>query len=114
MKNNNQSIIELFARILAGAVAWALLLTFGAVTFAQGSVEKSETSQQAREPESELDRARAIVTKPGENKPAKPETGRVWGVYSTTTTFEIGNRFVDTDGSFQRYLSDVNVRDGLR
>jgi hypothetical protein len=99
---------------LAEAGACALLLLFGAIAFAQSSVEKSETSQQAREPESELDRARAIVTKPGENKPAKPETGRVWGVYSTTTTFEIGHRFVDTDGSLGRYLSDVNVRDGFR
>src|SRR5262249_48952756 len=69
---------------------------------------------QAREPESELERARAIVAKPGENKPAKPESGRMWGVYSTTTTFEIGHRFVDTDGSRDRYLSDVNVRDGFR
>jgi hypothetical protein len=114
MKNRHQSIIERFSRTLAGAVAWALLLSFGAITFAQSSVEKGETSQQAREPESELERARAIVGKPGENKPAKPETGRMWGVYSTTTTFEIGHRFVDTDGSRDRYLSDVNVRDGFR
>jgi len=114
MKNRNQSIIERLARTLAGAVTWALLLSFGAIAFAQSSVEKGETSQQARASESELDRARAIVTKPGENKPEKPETGRVWGVYSTTTTFEIGHRFVDTDGSLARYLSDVNVRDGFR
>jgi hypothetical protein len=114
MKNKNHSIIEQGARILAGAVVWALALSIGAIAFAQSSVEKSETSQQAREPESELDRARGIVAKPGENKPDKPETGRVWGVYSTTTTFEIGHRFVDTDGSFGRYLSDVNVRDGFR
>src|SRR5262244_2110210 len=113
MKNRYQSIIEQFARTLAGVAAWTLLL-FGAIAFAQSSVEKVETSQQARAPESELDRARAIVTKPGENKPDKPETGRVWGVYSTTTTFEIGHRFVDTDGSRDRYLSDVNVRDGWR
>jgi hypothetical protein len=114
MKKRNHSIIKQFNRTLAGAVTWALLLSFDAFAFAQSSVEKSETSQQAREPESELDRARGIVTKPGENKPAKPETGRVWGVYSTTTTFEIGHRFVDTDGSLGRYLSDVNVRDGFR
>jgi len=113
MKNRYQSIIEQFARTLAGVVAWTLLL-FGAIAFAQSSVEKVETSQQARAPESELDRARAIVTKPGENKPDKPETGRVWGVYSTTTTFEIGHRFVDTDGSLGQYLSDVNVRNGFR
>jgi hypothetical protein len=114
MKKRNQSIIERLSQTLAGAVIWALLLSFGASAFAQSSVEKGETSQQAREPESELERARAIVAKPGENKPAKPETGRTWGVYSTTTTFEIGHRFVDTDGSLGRYLSDVNVRDGFR
>ena len=114
MKKRNQSIIERLSRTLAGAVTWALLIAFGSGAFAQSSVEKGETSQQAREPESELERARAIVAKPGENKPARPETGRMWGVYSTTTTFEIGHRFVDTDGSRDRYLSDVNVRDGFR
>ena len=114
MKTRYESIFASLSRNLAGAITWALLLSFGAITFAQSSVEKGETSQQAREPESELERARAIVTKPGENKPARPETGRTWGVYSTTTTFEIGHRFVDTDGSRDRYLSDVNVRDGFR
>ena len=114
MKNRHQSIIERLSLTLAGAVTWALLIAFGSVAFAQSSVEKGETSQQAREPESELERARAIVAKPGENKPARPETGRMWGVYSTTTTFEIGHRFVDTDGSRDRYLSDGNVRDGFR
>jgi hypothetical protein len=114
MKNRHESIFASLLRSIAGACAWALLLSFGAITFAQSSVEKGETSQQAREPESELERARAIVAKPGDNKPARPETGRMWGVYSTTTTFEIGHRFVDTDGSRDRYLSDVNVRDGFR
>jgi hypothetical protein len=114
MKTRNRSIIEQFIRTLAEAGVCVLLLSFGATAFAQGSVEKGETSQQARAPESELERARAIVTKPGENKPDKPETGRTWSVYSMTTTFEIGHRFVDTDGSLDRYLSDVNVRDGFR
>src|SRR5262245_60794747 len=114
MKNRHKSIFASLLRTIAGAGAWVLLLSFGAITLAQSNVEKCETSQQAREPESELERARAIVAKPGENKPAKPETGRMWGVYSTTTTFEIGHRFVDTDGSRDRYLSDVNVRDGFR
>src|SRR5262245_40812237 len=105
MKNRRQSIIERLSQTCAGAVIWALLLSFGAITFAQSSVEKGDTSQQAREPESELERARAIVTKPGENKTARPETGRIWGVYSTTTSFEIGNRFVDTEGSRERYCT---------
>src|SRR5262245_32696376 len=114
MKTSRQSIYIWLFRIRAAGLASALLCASGAVAFAQSSVEKSETGQQARAQESELDRARSIVTKPGENKPSKPETGRVWGVYSTTTTFEIGHRFVDTDGSRDRYLSDVNVRDGWR
>jgi hypothetical protein len=116
MKTKRASIYSGFSRLsrtCAGAAIWALLIACGAVAFAQ-SVEKAETSQQAREPESELDRAKAIVTKPGENKPSKPETGGTWGVYSTTSSLELGHRFVDTDGSNSRYLSDVNVRDGLR
>jgi hypothetical protein len=78
------------------------------------SVEKAETSKQSREQESELDRARAIVTKPKDNKATKPETGGTWGPYSTTSSLELGYRFVDTDGNDRRYLSDVNVRDGFR
>src|SRR5215813_4677660 len=114
MKTKRRSNYEWLFPTFAGVLACALLTMPGAVAVAQSSVEKSETGQQARAQESELDRARSIVTKPGENKPAKPETGRMWGVYSTTTTFEIGHRFVDTDGSRDRYLSDVNVRDGWR
>ncbi len=118
MKNRNHNrkltiVGWLFQTCLAVAM-WAAMLSFGAVSFAQSSVEKSETSQQARAPESELERAKAIVANPKDNKPSKPETGRTWGVYSTTSTLELGYRFVDTNGSRDRYLSDVNVRDGFR
>lgn len=92
----------------------ALLAMTARTVPAQSSVEKSETSQQSRAGESELERAKAIVTKPKDNKPVKPETGRVWGPYSTASSIEVGYRFVDTDGSLDRYLSDVNVRDGFR
>jgi hypothetical protein len=110
---NMQRPISLWlSRIWAG-VFTTLLIMVSTVTFAQ-SVEKAETSQQAREAESELERAKAIVTKPQDNKPVKPETGRTWGVYSTTSSLELGYRFVDTQGSTDRYLSDVNVRDGFR
>ncbi len=88
-------------------------LCFSGGAWAQ-SVEKAETSQQAREADSELERAKAIVNKPKENKPVKTETGRTWGVYSTTSSLEVGYRFVNARGSEARYLSDVNVRDGLR
>lgn len=101
------------SRILTGAVFAGAMLACGAIGLAQ-SVEKAETSQQAREAESELERAKAIVTKPKDNKATPPETGRVWGVYSTTSSLELGYRFVDTKGSLDRYLSDVNVRDGFR
>ncbi len=114
MNNRYESIFASLSRNLAEAIMWAMLIAFGSVAFAQSSVEKSETGQQARETESELERARSIGAKPGENKPARPETGRIWGVYSTTSSFEVGHRFVDTDGSRDRYLSDVNVRDGFR
>ena len=100
-------------RAFAGAAIWALLIPCTPVAFAQ-SVEKAETSQQARGADSELERAKAIVAKPGENKPSKPETGGTWGPYSTTTSLELGYRFVDADGDRDRYLSDVNVRDGFR
>jgi hypothetical protein len=101
------------SRVGAGAAIWALLIACGNASFAQ-SVEKAETSQQSRGADSELERAKAIVAKPGENKSGKPETGGTWGPYSTTTSLELGYRFVDTDGDRDRYLSDVNVRDGLR
>lgn len=113
LKHQRSLCTQVF-RACAGFLAWSSLASAGSVAFAQSSVEKSETTQQVNAPESELDRARSIVAKPGENKPARPETGRVWGVYSTTTSFEIGHRFVDVDGSRDRYLSDVNVRDGFR
>ncbi|MEP7341388.1 MAG: hypothetical protein ABI977_26900 [Acidobacteriota bacterium] len=112
MKNNHHQIILWLSRTCAGAMA-ALFLAFGSLVFAQ-SVEKAETSQQTRESESELERAKAIVKNPKDNKPAKPETGSTWGVYSTTSSLELGYRFVDTNGSTDRYLSDVNVRDGFR
>ncbi|MEP7274014.1 MAG: hypothetical protein ABI882_21120, partial [Acidobacteriota bacterium] len=91
----------------------AIVMCLSSLSYAQ-SVEKAETSQQSREPESELERAKAVVTKPKENKATKTETGGTWGPYSTTSSLELGYRFVDTDGSKDRYLSDVNVRDGFR
>jgi hypothetical protein len=110
--NTHRPISLCFSRTLAGIFAMLFTL-MSTVTFAQ-SVEKAETSQQAREPESELERAKALVNKPQDNKPIKPETGRTWGAFSTTSTLELGYRFVDTQGSVDRYLSDVNVRDGFR
>ena len=114
MKNRQQSIHLWLFRSFTGVAALASLISPASISLAQSSVEKAETSQQAREPESELERARALITKPTEPKPQTPETGRVWGGYSTTSSLELGYRFVDTDGSINRYLSEINVRDGLR
>jgi hypothetical protein len=112
MRVNHQSTLLSVFLSLAGA---ACLLAAGGVTAvcAQSSVEKSETSQQAKQPENELDLARAAVSKPSD-KPAPPETGRVVGNYTVTSSLEVGYRFEDTGGNRDRYLSDVNVRDGFR
>src|SRR5262249_59050895 len=104
MKTKCESIISgnggfsWLSRTCAGASILALLIASGVGALAQ-SVEKAETSQQTREKESELERAKAIVERPKENKPSNPETGRTWGGYSTTTSLELGYRFVDTDGN---------------
>ncbi len=113
MRTKHQSIILWLSRTFAGAAIMAFLIACNIFVLAQ-SVEKAETSQQAREADSELERAKAIVTKPKDNKAAKPETGSTWGIYSTISTLELGYRFVDTKGSEARYLSDVNTRDGFR
>src|SRR5215212_8185064 len=102
MKNNHYKIIRWLSRTCTGAIA-AVFIAFGSFVFAQ-TVEKVETSQQAREPDSELERAKAIVGNPKDNKPSKPETGSTWGIYSTTSSLELGYRFVDANGSVDRYL----------
>jgi hypothetical protein len=112
MKSANVSVFDRLFRPLATALAFALLT--GTVCLAQSSVEKSETSQQAREPVNELERARIIVTKPNEPKPAPPETGRMWGTYLTTSSMEVGYRFIDDKGNTDRFRSEANLRDGFR
>ncbi len=68
------------------------------IALAQASVEKAETSQQAKSKEADQDRAKIIVTKPNE-KVTPPETGRIWGAYSVQSALEVGYRFVDTNGT---------------
>lgn len=114
MRINHHTISACFSRTFRG-LAVILLLIGGNSSriLAQSSVEKSETTQQAKQPEDELARARAAVAKPGE-KQTPPETGRIWGNYSVTSTLELGYRFLDTDGNRNRFYSDVNVRSGFR
>jgi hypothetical protein len=97
--------------------ALLLLGLFGGPVLAQSSVEKAETTQQVKELAAEHDRARVAIEKNGQGKVVKsssPEAGRQWGIYSTRSSMEVGHRFEDTQGSRERFLSDVNVRDGFR
>ena len=104
---------------VSGVVRWAALLAAVIVTMvgsvqAQQSVEKAETSQQVKELEAEGERAKVAIDKGAIKKPAPPEAGTQWGIYSTRSSMELGYRFENTGGNRERFLSDVNVRDGLR
>lgn len=99
--------------IAVSALSLSFLLIGGLQIFAQSTVEKSQTTQQAKPPEDELAAARVVVAKPNE-KPVTPDTGRVSGNYITKSTIELGYRWVTVGGNTDRYRSDVNVRDGFR
>src|SRR5262249_32257751 len=90
-----------------------IILGAPTATFAQ-SVEKSQTSQQTKEGQDELELARQAVSKGAPEKPKPPATGRIMGDYTIMSSLEFGYRFVDTSGNKLSYLSDVNVRDGFR
>ncbi|MFN6200968.1 MAG: hypothetical protein ACK562_02125 [Acidobacteriota bacterium] len=106
---------ESLIRVYAGAALLACsLLTPGVTVLAQQSVEKAETSQQVKELAAEGERAKVAVEKGEMRKPAPPEAGTQWGIYSTRSSMELGYRFENTGGNRERFLSDVNVRDGFR
>ena len=98
----------------------ALIVTFCALSFqdvlvlAQQSVEKAETTRQVKELAAEGERAKVAIENGQVKKPAPPEAGTQWGIYSTRSSMELGYRFEDTGGNRERFLSDVNVRDGFR
>lgn len=104
------SIIVSTSRALSAA-AFTMILSISIL--AQSTVEKAETRDRARNAEDSVKLAQEAVKKP-EERQTPPETGRLIGDYSVTSSMELGYRFVDTDGSHERYLSDVNVRDGAR
>ncbi len=110
MKSYLQTIVLRLFRPCATAVIMSLLFAF---TYAQSSVEKSETTQQTKSQDNELALARAAVAKPND-KVDKPETGRIIGGYSVQSALELGYRFEKTGGNRNSYLSQVNVRDGFR
>jgi hypothetical protein len=112
--NTNYINRKLVQQIGLGISMFCLGLLIGiSPALAQSSVEKSETSQQAKRPEDELARARNAVAKPNEKQEAV-DTGRVLGDYVVNSSIELGYRWVDTNGNRNRYLSDVNVREGFR
>ena len=110
MKIQIQAIVHRLVRSCARATFLALLIS---VTYAQSSVEKSETTQQTKKQEDELALARAAVANPND-KPEKPETGRIIGGYSVQSSLELGYRFENTGGNRNSFLSQVNVREGFR
>jgi hypothetical protein len=94
---------------------WLVALVFACYApsaSAQTTVEKAETSQQVQERVDELQRATNAVIK-GE-KLEKPKTGMMIGDYSVASSFEFGVRTSAVRGSREKYLSDVNIRDGWR
>ena len=107
---NTQTLIARLIRSCAGAIIFTL---FVALTYAQSSVEKSETTQQTKKQEDELALARAAVTKPI-TVADKPETGRIMGGYSVQSSLEFGYRFENTRGNRNSFLSQANVREGFR
>src|SRR5262245_17030981 len=112
-KSNNLSRTFWLNRLVS-----TLALTVSAIWFnappalAQSSVEKAETSRQVQERVDELQRAQNAVNK-GE-KQEVPKTGQMIGDYSVSSALEFGYRTTDVNGSREKYLSDVNIRDGVR
>lgn len=82
------------------------------VALAQATVEKAESSQQVQERVDELQRATNALKK-GE-KVEKPKTGQMIGDYSVNSSLEFGYRATAVGGSREKFLSDVNIREGVR
>ncbi len=109
MKSFSPFIHRLFRSVVGIVFAFAV----ASASYAQSSVEKSETTQQTKQQEDELALARAAVAKPGQ-KQDKPEIGRISGRYSVQSSMEVGYRFENTKGNRDSFLSQINVRDGFR
>ena len=108
------SVTFWLARICPVVMVFAIISIPGGVTvLAQSSVEKAETSKQVEQRVDELERARNAVAKPGD-KQEPTKTGSMWGDYSVTSAIEVGYRTVDINGSRDKYLSDINIREGFR
>jgi hypothetical protein len=106
---------RLFSKCASLVVVPALAIVMGDLVcvLAQSSVERIETTQEARQPIDSSIRAREAVQKPDEKKPAA-ETGHVAGDYAWSSSMEIGYRFVENGGSRDKFLSDLYLKDGVR
>jgi len=98
---------------LISLTAWVSLSAGRLTVRAQSSVEKMPTTSEAKQPVDSSLRAAEVVQRPNE-KPAPARTGRVTGDYAWSSVVETGYRFVDSDGSRDRFLSDLYTRNGLR
>src|SRR5262245_19605151 len=98
---------------LIGMTAWVSLLAGCLTVHAQSSVEKMPTTSEAKQPVDSSLRAAEGVQGPNE-EPAPAQNGRVTGDYAWSSVVEAGYRFVDSDGSRNRFLSDLYTRNGLR
>src|SRR5437764_1309101 len=102
MKNQKVSYRKWIHRIGMGTVVAVLFVVSSSpAVFAQSSVEKSQTTQQAKQPQDELARARNAVSKPNEKQEAV-DTGRTVGDYVINSSIELGYRWVDTNGNRNR------------
>src|SRR5262245_39740887 len=98
---------------LIGLTVWVSLSAGRLTVRAQSSVEKMPTTSEAKQPVDSSLRAAEVVQGPNE-KPDPARTGRVTGDYAWSSVVEAGYRFVDSDGSRDRFLSDLYMRNGLR
>ena len=114
MNGKSNSMLKMLFLPAAGAlILTAGLLSFPTSAVRAQSVEKAETTQDAKKQEDEVAIARAAVTKPGEKR-EKLETGHLMDGYSVQSTLELGYRWVGVGGNADSYRSQINVREGLR
>src|SRR5262245_27767696 len=100
---------------LSLAVAVTLVMTMSGRfnVLAQGRVEQAETTWEVKRPVDSSIRASEAAQKPN-GKPRPEQTGHLAGDYVWSSAMELGYRFVDTDGSRDKFLSDLYLRPGLR
>jgi hypothetical protein len=111
MQVNSRSLTALAALY---CLTISVCLLAGSLTVrAQSSVEKMPTTSEAKQPVDSSLSAAEVVQRPNE-KPTPERPGRVMGDYVWSSAIEAGYRFVDSDGSRGRFLSDLYLRNGLR